>query len=400
MKKLFVFCSFLLAAAGLQAQNQAQLDRDNGLNLSFNGGAYQFQLGGFIQPSYRYQQIAGGDPGHFFSAKRSFFRLAGKAKEEKVSFLIQTNFSEARPLYDAWVAYHPTEQLTVTFGQKQNFVNNREMLFREDRLQFTERSLLSETLSRTGREFGLFVEGRYGNNFGIAPMFAITSGDGRNSFGVDSRDTDLGGLKYGGRIDLYPLGFFSEGNDRYSADLKRESSPKMVLGSAFSINRGASDAVGEGHGNFLLYDKNGAVQLPNYRKLYVDLMAKYQGFSLLLEYGNATAAGLSENYTDAAAVLLIAPQQISSLLHLGNTFNGQLGYVTSTGYSADVRYSRSAPEFAAYTGSLMQGVNAYTLGCSRYFRENNLKLQAAFTQLQNTNGSSTQVAELMFQMAF
>lgn len=400
MKKLFVFCSFLLAAAGLQAQNQAQLDRDNGLNLSFNGGAYQFQLGGFIQPSYRYQQIAGGEPGYFFSAKRSFFRLAGKAKEEKVSFLIQTNFSEARPLYDAWVAYHPTEQLTVTFGQKQNFVNNREMLFREDRLQFTERSLLSETLSRTGREFGVFVEGRYGNNFGIAPMFAITSGDGRNSFGVDSRDTDLGGLKYGGRIDLYPLGFFSEGNDRYSADLKRESSPKMVLGSAFSINRGASDAVGEGHGNFLLYDKNGAVQLPNYRKLYVDLLAKYQGFSLLLEYGNATAAGLSENYTDAAAVLLIAPQQISSLLHLGNTFNGQLGYVTATGYSADVRYSRSAPEFAAYTGSLMQGVNAYTLGCSRYFRENNLKLQAAFTQLQNTNGSNTQVAELMFQMAF
>lgn len=400
MKKLFVFCSFILASAGLQAQNLAELDRDNGLHFSFNGGAYQFQLGGFIQPSYRYQQIAGGEPGHFFSAKRSFFRIAGKAKEEKVSFLIQTNFSEARPLYDAWVAYHPTEQLTVTFGQKQNFVNNREMLFREDRLQFTERSLLSETLSRTGREFGVFVEGRYGSNFGIAPMFAITSGDGRNSFGVDSRDTDLGGLKYGGRIDLYPLGFFSEGNDRYSADLKRESSPKMVLGSAFSINRGASDAVGEGHGNFLLYDKNGAVQLPNYRKLYVDLMAKYQGFSLLLEYGNATAAGLSENYTDATAVLLVAPQQISSLLHLGNTFNGQLGYVTPSGYSADVRYARSAPEFAAYTNSLMQGVNAYTLGFSRYFRENNLKLQASFTQLQNTNGSNTQVAELMFQMAF
>lgn len=400
MKKLFVCCSLILAAAGVQAQNQAELDRDNGLNFSFNSGAYQFQLGGFIQPAYRFQQQTGGEPGHFFSAKRSFFRLGGKAKEEKVSFLIQTNFSEARPLYDAWVAYHPSEQLSITFGQKQNFINNREMLFREDRLQFTERSLLSETLSRTGREFGVFVEGRYGSNFGIAPMFAITSGDGRNSFGVDSRDTDLGGLKYGGRLDVYPLGFFSEGNDQFSADLKRESSPKMVIGSAFSINRGASDAVGEGHQNFLLYDKNGGVALPNYRKLYVDLLAKYQGFSLLFEYGNATAAGLSENYVDAAAVLLVAPQQISSLLLLGNTFNGQLGYVTPSGYSADVRYARSAPEFAAYTNSLMQGVNAYTLGFSRYFRDNNLKLQASFTQLQNTNGSNTQVAELMFQMAF
>lgn len=400
MKKILLLSTCLFSLVLAHAQNQATADRDNGLNFSFNGGDYQFQLGGFIQPTYRFLQSTGTDGQHIFSAKRSFFRLSGQAREEKVSFLIQTNFSEARPLLDAWVAYHPVKELSITFGQKQNFVNNREMLYREDRLQFTERSLLSETISRTGREFGIFVEGRYGSEFGIAPMFSVTSGDGRNSFGVDSRDTDLGGLKYGGRLDLYPLGYFSEGNEHFSADLKRESSPKMVIGSAFSINRGASDAVGEGHGNFLLYDKNGAVQLPNYRKLYVDVLAKYRGFSLLLEYGNATAAGLSENYTDASAVLLVAPQQISSFLQLGNTFNGQLGYVTPSGYSADVRYARSAPEFAAYTNSLMQGVNAYTLGLTRYFRENNLKLQTSYTLLANNNGNEMQVIELMMQIAF
>lgn len=400
MKKALIFCSLILTTGLATAQNTAVLDRDNGLNFSFNNGDYRFQMGGFIQPTYRYQQVAGSDPAHFFSAKRSFFRLAGNAKQEKVSFLIQTNFSDAQPLFDAWVAYHPSEQLTISFGQKQTFVNNREMLFREDRLQFTERSLLSETLSRTGREFGLFVEGRYGNNFGIAPMLAISSGDGRNSFGADSRDTDFGGLKYGGRLDLYPLGYFTEGNDRYSSDLKREKTLKLVVGSAFSVNRGSTDAVGEGHGNFLLYNKNGEVQLPNYRQLYIDLLAKYRGFSLLLEFGNASAAGLTENYTDAAAVQLIAPQQISSLLHLGNSINAQLGYVTPSGYSADLRFSNASPEFASYTNSLMQTTEAYSLGLTKYVKEHNLKIQTTFSYLNNAVTGNTQVAELMFQMAF
>ncbi len=400
MKKALIFCSLLLTTGVATAQNKAVLDRDNGLNFSFNHGDYLFQMGGFIQPAYRYQQTAASDPARFFSAKRSFFRLAGNAKQEKVSFLIQTNFSDARPLFDAWVAYHPNEQLTISFGQKQTFVNNREMLFREDRLQFTERSLLSETLSRTGREFGLFVEGRYGNRFGIAPMLAISSGDGRNSFGADSRDTDFGGLKYGGRLDLYPLGYFTEGNERYSSDLKREKTLKLVLGSAFSVNRGSTDAVGEGHGNFLLYNKNGEIQLPDYRQLYIDMLAKYQGFSLLLEFGNASASGLSENYTDADAVQLIAPQQISSLLHLGNSINAQLGYVTQSGYSADLRFSNASPEFVKYTNSLLQSTESYSLGLTKYVKEHNLKIQTTFSYLDHAVTGSTQVVELMFQMAF
>ena len=109
----------------VRMQNQAQLDADNGLLFSFNDGAYKFGLGGFIQPSYRFEQTANADPLHFFNAKRAFFRLSGKAVEEKVSFLIQTNFSETRPLFDAWVAYHPTENMAISFGQKQTFVNNR-----------------------------------------------------------------------------------------------------------------------------------------------------------------------------------------------------------------------------------------------------------------------------------
>jgi len=393
-------CSLQLHAQAVRMQNKAVADPDNGLQFSLNNGDYLFQIGGFIQPTYLYKKADTSAAENFFNAKRSYFQLSGRAMKEKVSFLIQTNFSEQRPLLDAWVAYHPYEFLSVTFGQKQTFVNNREMLFREDRLQFTERGLLSEQLSRSGREFGLFIESRFGEKIGIAPQLAITSGDGRNSFGVDSRDTDLGGLKYGGRLDIYPLGYFTPGNDRYSADLKREEKLKMVVGSAFSINRGASHALGEGHGDFLLYNNNGQVSLPNYRQLYLDIMAKYQGFSLLVEYGNATASGLSENYADENAVLLLAPQQISSYLLLGNSYNAQFGYVTPKGYSLDLRYGESLPEFANYTNNLFQGTKSYTLGLTRYFKGHNLKAQTAISRLSSSAGVNTTVVECMMQFAF
>lgn len=386
-------------AQAVRMQNQAQFDADNGLQFSLNNGAYKFGLGGFIQPAYRYSKAENAAAMNFFNAKRSFFRLSGQAVQEKVSFLIQTNFSEARPLLDAWVAYHPNKNTTITFGQKQTFVNNREMLYREDRFQFTERGLLSEQLSVSGREFGLFFESRYGENFGIVPMLAITSGDGRNSFGADSRDTDLGSLKYGGRLDLYPLGYFKQGNELYSADLQREESLKLVVGSAFSINQGASNALGEGHGDFLLYDNSGKVSLPNYRQLYIDALAKYKGFSMLVEFGNASASGLGENYEDANAVLLLAPQQISSFLQLGNSYNAQLGYVTPKGYSVDLRYGQAMPEFANYTNSLMTDTDSYTLGLTRYFRGHNLKAQLAYTMLNRANVNTT-VVECMMQFAF
>jgi hypothetical protein len=226
MKKVALLIMFFCITLQNNAQeskdkNAASFNLGSGLNFSFNEGNYQFNFGGFIRPSFSYNKVAGLAAENTFNTKTAFLIISGKALNEKVSFLVQTDYSKSEPLLDAWVAYHPFTNIAVTFGQKQTFVNNREMTYREDRLQFTDRSLLSQTLSDTGREFGVFVETKFkvGSQFGIAPMAAVTSGDGRNSFGSDSRDSDLGGLKIGGRLDLYPLGYFTQGNDLFSADL-------------------------------------------------------------------------------------------------------------------------------------------------------------------------------------
>lgn len=392
--------SFLTSAQESDKKNKATYTLGSGLNFSFNEGNYLFNLGGFIQPSYFNQKVSGLDSENEFNSKRSFLMFGGKAVEEKVSFFIQLDYSLDNPLLDAWLAYHPTKSTTISVGQKQTFVNNREMIYREDRLQFTDRSFLSQTLSNTGREFGLFVESRFGEKFGIAPMIAVTSGDGRNSFGTDSRDSDYGGVKIGGRLDLYPLGYFKEGNDLSSADLGREETLKFVVGIAGSKNNGASSATGEGHGDFFLYDIAGNNNFPDYTQVYADFLLKYKGFSFLAEYANASASNINQAYIDATATQLLAPQQISEFLFLGDSFNFQTGYVTKGGLSFDVRFENASPEFENYANSILQDMNAFTFGVTKYFNNNNLKLQAAYTSMSPSIGSNINQFEILFQIAF
>jgi hypothetical protein len=406
MKKLFYIILFSITMIGNAQEsnnlnnNEVNFELGEGLNFNFEDNQYQFKISGFIQPSYTYLKTEELDAEHEFNSRRSYFSLSGKALKEKVSFLIQTDFSDSDILLDAWLAYHPTENINITVGQKRVDYNNVEMRFNEDKFQFTRRSELSRALSNTGREFGLFVDAQYNlGGFGIEPFAGVSSGDGRNSFGADSRDVDSGGIKYGGRLNLYPFGFFTKGNDNTTADLMHEEEFKLVIGAAGSYNDGASESVGEGHNIFEIFDENGDVQLPDYRQLYVDMLIKYKGFSFLTEYANATATGLEETFINAAGTVALQPQQISSYLALGDAINVQTGYATKSGYAIDFRYSSISPEFEALSNSVLQDTTVYILGLTKYIKGHDLKIQTAFSSI-DMNGVSTFQADLVFQIVF
>lgn len=405
MKKV-VYLSLFLYTFNLAAQENDTINKsdfkldDKGLNFSFNQGNYQFSINGFIQPTVSLEKTSGQESINRFNARRAFFMIGGSAVNEKVSFLLQSDFGSSEPLLDAWVAYHPYKWLTISAGQKQTFVNNREMIYREDKLQFTDRSRVSTIHSRTGREFGLFVESKFGDTFGIAPQLAITSGDGRNSFGSDSRDSDLGGIKIGGRLDVYPLGYFTQGNEKYTADLAHEKSVKILAGIAASKNKGVSNAVGEGHGDFLFFDSNGKENLVDYSQIYADILMKYKGFSFLAEYANASANNINNTFIDIEATSILVPQQISEFLIIGNSYTLNAGYVTKNGYSFDIRYENTQPEFENYANSLLSDSKSYTVGLSKYFKNNNIKLQVALTSIDVAQGNRTTISELVFQIGF
>jgi len=374
----------------------------HGLNFSLNENQYQFQISGFLQPSWTYSKFDTLKSENTLRSKRSYLSFSGKALKEKVSFNVTADFSAPSPLLDAWVAYHFLTNWSVSAGQRRTFTNNREMTFNENVLQFSERGLLSSTFSGNGREFGLFVEGKIGKKVVLVPQLAITSGDGPNSFGINSTDVDLGGFKYGGRLDIYPLGEFSEGNQGFSADLKHEAKPKILLGVAGSLNQGASSPKGEGHGDFLMYSKNKQSSLPDYRKFSADILLKYKGFSVMAEWMNASASGLNGLYLDTTSLpkSALKPGQISQFLVLGNAISAQLGYVTKSGFALDLRYSTLNPEFTKETLSLLQENTISTIGLSKYFPDNHLKVQAQASQIEHKGGKKTMQSEVMVQVSF
>ena len=408
IKSTFVLALLVLPFAyslnAQTAENTGQIKEEyhlsKGLKFNLNNGAYQFGIGGLIQPSIQLNRDTAGANKFGLNSYRTFFNLSGKALKEKVSFFVQTDFNLTSPLMDAWVAYQAAPFLKITLGQQLTFANNREMALTEGNLQFLNRSLLSRQYANTGREFGLYVNANFKiKNMVFEPGIAITSGDGRNSFGASPTDFDLGGFKYAGRLDWYPFGKFSDPNNLLVADITAEEKFKLVLGAAASVNRGVSDMHGEGHGNFLMYNPQGKLQLPDYRKLYFDALAKYKGFSLLGEYVVATGKVSQGTFRDVTGLNRLNPGEISEFLALGSGINTQLGYVFKKSIGVDMRYAFVSGEFANNAKSLVEQKSELALGLTKYINKNNLKINTSIAQI-NTSTNSTLFASFWVQLMF
>ena len=416
MKKLIITTIILLSISYVYSQeserNNASFSLGDGISFSFNEGDYEFNIYGFIKPTYIYNDeknyTADGEYSNVFrqfKSQNSNLFFTGFAKDEKLSFTIQMDYSSSNPLVEAFIGYHFNEKTSLYFGQMQVNHNNLEMSYNEDKLRFTDRGILSRTYTNNGEEFGLFFETSFGNQFVVNPTLAVTSGDGRNSFGEDSRDSDKGGVKFGSRINILPFGDFSIGNRLSTVDLMHEEKPKVQIGVAYSKNIGASNQVGDGHGDFILYDNSGDELFPDYSQLFFDLNLKYKGFSLVLEYADAFASGLDQIYTDPNAFNLLIPQQISEYLVVGDSQGIQFGYFTKNGISVDFIYESLNPEFDSYESSVLRKSSNMGVGISKYLAGNNLKIQAslfktAYENLNNLDDDEFMSGSFMVQIAF
>ena len=416
MKKLIITTIILLSISYVFSQeserNNASFSLGDGISFSFNEGDYEFNIYGFIKPTYIFNDekiyTADGEYSNVFrqfKSQNSNLFFTGFAKDEKLSFTIQMDYSYSNPLVEAFIGYHFNEKTSLYFGQMQVNHNNLEMTHNEDRLRFTNRGILSQTYTENGEEFGLFFETSFGNQFVVNPTLAVTSGDGRNSFGEDSRDSDKGGVKFGSRINILPFGDFSIGNRISTVDLMHEEKPKVQIGVAYSKNMGASNQVGDGHGDFILYDNSGDELFPDYSQLFFDLNLKYKGFSLVLEYADAFASGLDQIYTDPNAFNLLIPQQISEYLVVGDSQGIQFGYFTKNGISVDFIYESLNPEFDSYESSVLRKSSNMGVGISKYLAGNNLKIQAslfktAYENLNNLDDDEFMSGSFLVQIAF
>jgi hypothetical protein len=395
MKRIALIAAIVVQSTLLFSQSSAQITPNNQLIFSLNNGEYEFGLGGLIQVSANRLSTSNADPQNQLFPQRTFFNFRGKSFKNGLGFFVQTDFSMPSLLLDAVITYQPIPSFNLEIGQRQNVGNNREMLIQEGNLLNPDRELLSSAFARSGREFGIFLD--HAISIGkviVHPQISVTSGDGMNSFGVDSRDVDRGGLKYSGRLDIYPFGNkVHYRNMQLSTISHAPSRPWAVLGIFGSINQGASDAKGEGHNNFSLFNGQGNPLLPNYRKWGADLLLKWKRLSVLGEYGINTANGIQGSYTDIYSTQKLKATQISEFLALGSGYQIRLGYQLPKQFELYGSYGSVTQEFDQNPYSVLQSQTAWKAGLSKYSSSQNLRLHLAIgrTTLTQQQTFNTQI---------
>lgn len=288
MKKLFVI-PFCLALA-MPAWGQAQ---DKGTKISFKAGDGVTVASANEKHSLNIKaDFSAGVNFDFdkdenerstsFNIVKARLNLSGNLLGPKLTYSFQLGFSPADTktlpngnssfVRDAVLHYRPDNHWLLSFGQTK-VKANRAHITSSQLLAFTSRSIVDGPFQQD-RDFGVFAEFKHSligkSHFAIKG--SVTSGEGRD-FGV----TQKSGFNYNGRLEIFPMGKFTDNGEFSEVDLVHESSPKLMIGGTFSYNDRALRLGGE-TGSLC---NDGGHDLNQY---YADLAFKYQGFALQADF--------------------------------------------------------------------------------------------------------------------
>lgn len=293
--------------------------------------------------------------------------LAGHVLNSKLTYYIQFSFSRGdmdwsmadastvntspNVVRDALIFYRPVKHLLFGFGQGK-LPGNRQRINSSGALQFYDRSIVNAAFT-PDRDFGLFMTytGHMTERFLVVPKLAVTTGDGRN--GVTSN----AGLCYTARLEVLPMGAFTDNGDFFEGDVLREKSPKLSLAGGYEFNDMAVRSGGQ-----LGKDLYG---VKSYNLYFADLVFKYSGFALTTEY--------LRRDTDGAPTV----QGTDGKLHTmttGDGINAQISYCFKSKWELATRYSLVSPH-----RDVLATVNQneqYGLGVSKYLNNHKVKVQA------------------------
>ncbi len=325
---------------------------------------------------------------------------------------VKADFTGTSPLLEAWVTYNSMNgHHKFTLGERQAISNNRLALQDEKFASFAGPTIngvsndgsiyggLMQNFVVTTREGGLFYESNFSiQQARIYGSASLTSGQGQS---INSTQTNLG-IKYGGRIDIMPMGDFIKNNAFISQDLYFEPKPRLGIGVAGSYTTRATTPIGASSENATgVFDQDGEATNADYRKLVADLIFKYRGLSLVTEYTDASVYG-KNLYSDAASSKALTPEELSAKYGIGEAFNVQTSYVWKNGWAIEGRYSSVNPEFNV-SGSIVKKQKWYTAGINKYLMNYAIKTGINTTYIEEsdiTGSKYTWITNLSIQLSF
>ena len=410
-KVVFYCCVLLMSLTNATAQTEkSKLMQTDSSLIYINGEGTFLHLGKAegtkmnllttVQSGFQFSQFDSVSKTNTNRLSLNMVRIAFTASgfKDKMSMGIVTDLTGVSPILEGWVGFSVYKKSAkIILGQKQTNTNNRLALADERYAQYMGQTLagksndgvvyggLMQNFVGATREGGLFIESNFSvKKCRIYPSVSITTGEGQNFF---SSQPNLG-FKYGGRLDIMPLGDFIKNNAFIAQDIYREAKPKFALGLAASINKKASSVIGTDHQTITgIYNKDGAEDYPDYRKLAADFIFKYKGFALVGEYMSGTVSG-KELYATVVSYNKLTEEVASQYYNLGKAFNLQTSYVFKNGWAIDGRYSAVTPEFDI-ASSLVQQQTWISGGVNKFIKNNAVKIGLNFTQIKTTSSIIT-----------
>ncbi|WP_397363787.1 porin [Olleya sp. R77988] len=312
-----------------------------------------------------------GSPDHNFIVRRARLKFDGFAYSPKLKYKLElglsnrdisgaNDFNRNTPRYilDAVIMWNFAKNWELWAGQTK-LPGNVERVVSSANLQLIDRSLLNSRFN-IDRDLGIQLRHKsdLGGNFLMREKFAVSQGEGRNV-----TEGNEGGLQYTARVEFLPFGSFKSKGDYVQAAIKREETPKLMVGFTYNYNQ---DAVRErGFAGDYMFKSDGSLYETDQTTIFADAMFKYQGFSFMGEYAKRSAD--DEIATEADGVT-----PTGDVVLTGNALNLQAGYMFKNNYEIAGRFTTI--EYETITGSAP--TEQYTLGASKYIVGHKLKVQS------------------------
>ena len=332
-----------------------------------------------------------GNAEYDFIVRRARLKFDGFAYSPKLKYKLElglsnrdiagaNDFNRNTPRYilDAVIMWNFSGNWELWAGQTK-LPGNLERIVSSGNMQFINRSLLNSRFN-LDRDIGIQLHHKtdLGSNFLMREKFSISQGEGRNV-----TEDNEGGLQYTARLEFLPFGNFQSKGEYVQSDLKREATPKLMIGFAYNYNQ---DAVRErGFSGDYMIRTDETIYETDQTSIFADAMFKYKGFSFMGEYAKRSAG--NEIATEADGIT-----PTGDIVLTGNAINLQAGYLFKSNYEIAARFTTL--DFEDVTETLPR--EQYTLGASKYIVGHKLKVQTDISySTENSNDDS-----IMFRLGF
>ncbi len=352
-----------------QDTTEIQSGKNKGLVITAGDSSYSIRLNMALQP--RITALGNLTEDDFVQGKalirRARLIFSGFAVSPELEYFFQLGLSNQDMessgdpandypgvIFDALIKWTFAPGTQLWFGQGK-LPGAKTRLFSYQGLNFLERST-AESKFNVYRDAGLWLHNSL--NIGGAVLktsAAVTGGEGKNRF------TAEGGWCYTGRIEILPLGSFKSGGDNYLPDLARESPLKLAAGAAYSFNDDAVRTRGT-LGSSLYSPRDIGTAMG-------DILLKYRGLSFFADYYRRFCRNPLTSQADN-------PEN-KRYVYTGQGYSAEASYMFNGKISFALRYSSTEPHSGIK--ELTPFIEDYSLGFTRFFNENHVKLQADIT---------------------